>query len=295
VLAGQLTNPFIFRQELLFIEHVYGAPKHYFYALAGAPYLNLRPTMNMRTDLTVEDIFGPAGLPATLESLKSAILEETNWAYAFGLQHLAYESGSELYGQESLDAKMTAERDPRMAQLMMANLDNWYAYGGDLILHYKLTGPYNQYGGSGLTENVYLTTFKTAALDTVLASPQPALVAGTVPPATIAGGRFGVQSGFSAKGDFFVSFSPDTWYSYLVRIETAGLYWLSASVSAMSTGQLQALVDGDALTTWNVPNAMGQATWWRLPESGVYLERGLHAIRLRAVSGNFNVNSLSLR
>jgi hypothetical protein len=295
VLAGQLANPFIFRQELLFIENIYGPPKHYFYALAGAPYVNLRPAMNMRTDLTVEDIFGPEGLPVTLENLKGLILEETNWAYTFGLQHIAYESGSELYGQESLDAKMAAERDPRMAQFMMANLNNWYAYGGDLAMHYKLTGPYNQYGGSGLTENVYLTTYKTAALDTVLAAPQPALVVGTVPPATIAGGRFGVQSGFSSKGDFFVAFSPNTWYSYLIRVETAGLYWLSASVSAMATGQLQAMVDGDPLTTWTVPNTMGQATWWRLPETSVYLARGLHAIRLRSVSGNFNVNSLSLR
>src|SRR5262249_42956269 len=150
-------------------------------------------------------------------------------------------------------------------------------------------GPYNQFGGSGLTENVYLTTFKTAALDAVLAAPPPALVVGTVPPATITGGRFGVQSGFSPQGDFFVSFNPGTWYSYLIRVETVGLYWLSTSVSAMATGQLQAMVDGDLLTTWTVPNTMGQATWWRLPETGVYLDRGLHAVRLRSVSGSFNV------
>jgi hypothetical protein len=293
VLAGQLTNPYIFRQELLFIENVYGPPKNYFYAISGAPYLNLRPAMNNRTDLTVEDIFGPNGIAVTFEGLKGAIEEETNWATAFGLKHLAYEGGTELYGQASLDAKIAAERDPRMGQWLTASLNNWYAYGGGLALHYRLTSPYNVNGCSGLTENVYLSTFKTSALETALASPPPALVVGAVPPATIAGGRFGIQSGFNPKGDFAVPFNPGTWYSYLIRVETAGVYQLSASVSAMSTGQLQATVDGDLLTTWAVPNTRGP--WQSLPETSVYLEKGLHAIRLRSAGGSFNLNSLSVR
>jgi hypothetical protein len=295
VLAAQLANPSIFRQELTFIEQVYGPPRQYFYALGGAPYLGLRPPLNTRTDLTVEDIFGPQGLPVTRESLKISMEEQTHWARAFGLHSLAYESSAELDGTTSLDAKIAAARDPRMSQFLIDNLDNWYAYGGELALHYRMTGPYNQNGSAGLTENIYVSTFQTAAMDIVAASTPPALVVGAVAPATVIGGRFGVQSGWASKGDFFVSFTPGTWYSYLFQVEADGLYQVGASVSAMASGQLQAFVDGEELTTWTVPDTHGQATWQSLPEASVYLERGLHAIRLRSTAGSFNLNTVSLR
>ena len=146
-----------------------------------------------------------------------------------------------------------------------------------------------------MTENVYQTTYKTAAIDVIVDSPDTSLVVGSVPPATIPGGRFGAQSGWASNGDFFVSFNIGVWYSYLIRVEENGTYRIGASVSAMSIGQLEGLVDGDAIARWTVPTTRGQATWQSLPEASVYLTKGLHAIRLRSASGTFNLNSLSIR
>jgi hypothetical protein len=88
----------------MFIDQVYGPPRQYFYALGGAPYLGRRPPLNTRTDLTVEDIFAPDGLPVTRESLKISMEEQTHWARAFGPHSLAYENSAELDGQASVDA-----------------------------------------------------------------------------------------------------------------------------------------------------------------------------------------------
>lgn len=44
--------------------------------------------------------------------------------------------------------------------------------------------------------------------------------------------------------------------------------WLSTSVRAMSIGQLQAIVDGDLVTMWSVP------------ETGVYLEKSIYTMQL---------------
>src|SRR5207253_7677684 len=70
ILAVQLANINVLRQELLFIESVYGPPKNYFYGVGGAPYLNLRPPLNTATNLTVEDIFGPNGISVVIDPMK---------------------------------------------------------------------------------------------------------------------------------------------------------------------------------------------------------------------------------
>jgi hypothetical protein len=294
MLAVQLANPSILREELLFVENVYGPPKNFFYGVAGAPYLNLRPPMNSATNLTVDDIFGPNGISVTLDTVKAADLEETNWALAYGLKNLAYESSTELDGTASLDAKIAAERDPRMGQMYIENITNWFANGGGLALYYRLTGPYNEFGSAGLTENVYRTTYKTAAIDTVAAMPDIPIVAGSVPPVTLSGGRFGAQSGWESSGDSPVSLTPGTWFSYLIRVDQDGIYQLGATVSAASSGQIEALVDGVSIGTGSFQNVRQQGMWQTLPNAYVQLTTGLHSIRLRSVSGNFFLNTFSV-
>jgi hypothetical protein len=44
-----------------------------------------------------------------------------------------------------------------------------------------------------------------------------------------------------------------------------------------------------------VPDTHGQATWQSLPETGVSLTKGPHAIRLRSTAGSFNLNTVSVR
>src|SRR5262249_2457495 len=88
VLASQFANPAILRNQLQFLDLRYGAPNQYLYAVAGAPYFNLR-AVDSQTNLTVDQVI--AALTASMNQQIAAMPLFVHWATYYGLQDLAYE------------------------------------------------------------------------------------------------------------------------------------------------------------------------------------------------------------
>jgi hypothetical protein len=169
VLASQVARPIVLTQGLEFIQRVYGPPRRYFYAAAGTTYFNIDD--DTRTDLTVDQIF--AELPAQLEIGRQQQTAFIAVCKAYKLKCFAYEGGPHLYGEASVDAKVAANRDPRMKHMLLVNYRNWFAAGGKLNVHYNLASPWDKYGSWGLTDVLEQDTPKVAAIAEVLANPMP--------------------------------------------------------------------------------------------------------------------------
>ncbi len=170
VLAGQLARPVVITQGLEFIANVFGPPNRYFYAIASAPYFDIDNAT--RIDLTVDKIF--AELPAQVAALKNNELLYTVWAQHYKLKNMAYEGGPGLTGSESLNAKLAANRDPRMKNLIVQLYNDWFSAGGNLFMYVSLTSKWGDSGSWGLNDDITLPTGpKWEALSQIHASPWP--------------------------------------------------------------------------------------------------------------------------
>src|SRR5205085_11104204 len=91
---------------------------------------------------------------------------------SYKLKHFAYEGGPHLYGEASMDAKVAANRDPRMKDMIVRHYRNWFSAGGDLHVYYNLASPWGRFGCWGLTDNIEQDTPKNAAVAEILANPK---------------------------------------------------------------------------------------------------------------------------
>jgi hypothetical protein len=168
VLASQISYPFLIKLQVGYIAKVYGPPNQFIYAIAGAPYFGLDDqTINNAND-TVDDVIG---------SLRKAVDVDTNntdlpfiaIAKQYDVKCLAYEGGPDI-GQrdQSVDAKIAANRDPRMTDLLVDYLNGWYGDGGGLFMYFDLTSAYNKWGCWGLMDDIAQPTAKTKAIVKVI-------------------------------------------------------------------------------------------------------------------------------
>ena len=169
VLASHVARPIVLTQGLEFIARVYGPPARYFYAAAGTTYFNI--DNDTRTDLTVDEIF--AELPAQLEIGRQQQIAFTAVCRRYKLKNVAYEGGPHLFGEASVDAKIAANRDPRMKDMLLQNYRNWFSAGGALNVYYNLASPWSKFGSWGLTDVLEQDTPKHAAIAELLANPRP--------------------------------------------------------------------------------------------------------------------------
>jgi len=127
-------------------------------AMAVAPYFggwmgNSSNTVNM----TVQQILDAA--ETNLAVQKNHSQQNRNAASQRGLRLVAYEGGQHLVGvggnvgNQTLTNKfIAANRDPRMGQLYLQDMQNWRDIGGDVFVTYAFCGRYSQWGSWGLIE-----------------------------------------------------------------------------------------------------------------------------------------------
>ena len=185
VLAGQIVNPTIMRTGLEMIQAVYGPPNNYFYALAGAPYIN------MGTQQTTDGLTSTQVLDA-LE--KSAIATpkissyESNGAVAgwYGLKYMAYEFGTDTFGPGSLASKEAANKNSRMQTICENYITNWYQSGFDALNWYTLgAGRWDTKNGTwSLTYDLTVNTPKIACFDATNAKILPKIAMRHMVPGT---------------------------------------------------------------------------------------------------------------
>jgi hypothetical protein len=160
VLAAQIDNSGTLYAPLEYLEEVHGpgnrfgnAPRSVatiVYAGAGAPYVGLTKDAD---GLTVDDIFDQmtsqlhAGVLPSITSAKKA-------CDRFGIRLVAYEGGQHLVGKRSLGAKIAAQDDPRMKDILVRLLRHWFETGGDLFAYYSLCSTWGEYGSFGLSNDI---------------------------------------------------------------------------------------------------------------------------------------------
>jgi F0F1-type ATP synthase membrane subunit c/vacuolar-type H+-ATPase subunit K len=153
-----------------------GAPASYLYAIAGAPYFTLPTEQYTSTTLTADAIL--QGLQNYVDvhdvpDFKTGMFvngafspgtpynggnytQATQKALAdyYKIKSVAYEGGLDL-GQSpaSALAKMQANKDSRMGDIVKGELDQWFGCGNDLYMYFGLTSAWGQWGYWGLTND----------------------------------------------------------------------------------------------------------------------------------------------
>ena len=287
VLASHVARPIVLTQGLEFIERTYGLPSKFFYAAAGTTYFNI--LNDTRTTLTVDQIF--AELPV---QLKVGLQEQTTFTAVcqyYKLKNVAYEGGPHLYGEASLDAKVAANRDPRMKDMILQNYKNWFSAGGDLNVYFNLASPWDKYGSWGLTDNLEQDTPKNAAIAEVLETPRPPVTIGSPVPARLASDDMILSEGVDKPGDGSLGFTgPASSASFLVRVAAAKAYSVGAHLKSDAAAKVKLLIDSDLITTWTL-KARGETP---ARPATVRLDEGLHVIRIGDEQGSFRLMSVSV-
>lgn len=171
ILAGQVVWPENWlEQGLNYIDHNYGPPKDYIYAIAGAPYFNLGKA-NDEKDLTKDQVLD--AMSKVVDAIPTYC--KADW-YAtnlkkYGLRLVAYEAGPDTFGPNSIQGKKEAQFDPRMRQILLKYYRTWRSMGGGLMNYFVAgaTGYDGQYGTWGLTDDLTKTSPKIQAIDDILA------------------------------------------------------------------------------------------------------------------------------
>jgi len=153
-----------------------GKPSSFLYGVAAAPYFYLdeelarwsrldAATVHMSLQKSLEREVLPYLAPGVTKGetfRKGVPYTGGDWtqpslkglADYYGLQSMAYEGGPDLRQEEAgQPAKFAASMDPRMGSLMERLLDQWFACGNGLFVHFTLTSPYGRYGHWGLTND----------------------------------------------------------------------------------------------------------------------------------------------
>jgi hypothetical protein len=154
VLPAQLANAGTLTEPLSYLAARHGGAASSIYAVTGAAYVTVfNDDAGARTDLTVDSIF--------TEMTSYAEVNAHTWMKTFaklasdnGVKLVAYEGGQHLTGAGSTDAKLAAQLDPRMKDVLLLNYANWYASGGELFFHYNLCSGWSRYGAWGLSSDI---------------------------------------------------------------------------------------------------------------------------------------------
>lgn len=169
VLAGQQVEPSLLYSGLDYLSRMFGEPRSFLYAVATAPYFNMGASQ-FADGLTPNDVI--LSLRDSVNHLAERELFEQNVRLArwFNLPMLAYEGGSDTAGGASLEAKRTAMFDPRMYDLCVDYMREWYSWGFGEFQWFTggATSWRTPSGAWGLTEDMAVqNTFKILALDEV--------------------------------------------------------------------------------------------------------------------------------
>jgi hypothetical protein len=298
VLASQFANNGILQLQLQFLDSRYGAPSHYLYAVAGAPYFNLK-AVDGRTDLTVGQVI--AALRASLKQQIAAMPLYVHWATYYGLRDFAYEAGPDTLGPHNIAAKAAASLDPRMETLVIDFLDAWYANGGGLI-NWFVAGPTNYntpYGTWGLTNDITnLHTPKMQGILAVLAGAKPALTVGNAISDTFSANKYVGAAPTNAAYPRYLH-NGNT-LDYLIRAPKTETYSLQIYYAAPNPNeQLQIIVNnkvvqtltlavtGSSYDSLGAPNSFA----WS-PSIKLNLDEGLDVVRLKVIEEGYTINLL---
>jgi hypothetical protein len=241
--------------------------------------------------VSVDDVF--AAYEKAWPEQYRTIAADVYWVSAFGLKRVAYEAGPGLDNSTQDDnAAQRAQIDPRMESVYRRAADVFFEAGGDLYVTFLGVNPthglvpYDAVIGSQPTP-------KLKAFDAMLAAPErPAPAVGSEIPGVIHGGRYNVREDGWSTGDNDGSIRLEgsyAWASYTINANSAGQYSVTLDTANSEGGSATLWVDGVAVRTGlSCPNGGATAS------VAVTLAPGVHAVRVQAKSGGFDLDDVRI-
>ncbi len=152
VFASQVAWAELARQGLSYLQHTFGDPSKYLYALAGAPYFGEGTPVKNESIPTIIDT-----MVASSDASRSLRTTYAGLAAQYGVKLVAYEGGPDTGGGDTTDIgnRILANRDTAMGSAVTHDLkDNWFPIGGDLFMYFGLNGNSSRYGCWGALEDI---------------------------------------------------------------------------------------------------------------------------------------------
>ena len=137
ILAEQVGNAWSLILAVDYLNDIYGPPSTYIHGVAAAPYFNLG-SYSTWSNLTTEQVLDAFSLniqamsPSQGWSQNEGLAVFATYAAWYKLLVHGYEGGADTAngcGACSLQAKINATRDPRMADICLTYLNAWHQFG----------------------------------------------------------------------------------------------------------------------------------------------------------------------
>ena len=267
--------------------------RSYLWGGGGSGYVHGMPEgLTDDPQATVDDIF--AGYERAWPEQYRTMAADVHWLSAFGLKRVAYEGGTGLDDFAAAEsAVQQAQMDPRMEAVYRKAVDIFFEAGGDLYVTFLGVNlahglvPFDAVIGGQPTP-------KLNAFDAMVgAAERPAPTIGFAAPAGIPGGRYHIRDDGWSTGEnddpVRLEGAP-AWVGYTLHVETAGTYSIALDIADGGSGRMTLWVDGMAAGIALDCIGGGQTA----PITVVWTP-GVHAIRVQAVGGGFEVARVLIR
>lgn len=272
-------------------------PSYYLYGAGGSAYYypqnkELATANVLFTDLGMLPAeytgkWGRSGFRPWLQA-------DAKYVATLGLKRIAYEGGPHLEtGVNVVDYAVTsaAVSDPRMTSTIVNMHNEWSSNNGDLLVYYRATGDAQW----GFTPDIYkLNTAKLLAIDALNNSERPPVLLGTVTPGVVSGANADVCSRswgctpIQGHDYFTADGSKLLWASYLFRSSTSTPWTINLSIkNAGRNTSLAIYLDGKFIETKTVTDGV-------LSFKAGLVSPGLHSVLVKAVTGKFVLNTISV-
>jgi hypothetical protein len=263
-------------------------PSYYFYGAGGSGYYN---PVNLITSL--DGLFSDPGMTPNGSGWAPLLQRDAEIVAAMGLKRVCYEGGPGLATTNGPADAIFAQavNDARMTTTVVDMHNSWSSYGGELFVYFEFASDYQW----GFTNNIYdLVTPKLLAIDQLNLTPRWPTIFGALIPATVAGTSIGVCYGGTwaachpqGSANYAANGGQILWASYTFRSSGSVTLSVKLSTSQATSAQVAVYFDDVLLGTQNASAAM-------LTFSGSAIDPGVHSVIVRAVSGNFTLDSVTV-
>lgn len=264
-------------------------PRYYFYGAGGSGYYS---PVNPITSL--DGLFTDPGMTPNGSGWAPRLQRDAEIVAAMGLKRVCYEGGPGLDTTNGPADTIFAQavNDARMTTTVVDMHNSWSSYGGELFVYYEFAGDYQW----GFTGNIYdLATPKILGIDQLNSTPRWPTTFGAQIPATVTGTSMGLcQGGTWAAchpqdaANYAADGSQILWASYTFRSSGSVTPSVMLSISQANSAQVAVFLDGVLLGTQSA--SVTTPTF-----SASAIDPGLHGVIVQAVSGNFILNSVTVR
>lgn len=277
-------NVFTPENMLQYVQDNYGPPNQFLYGISITGYYGSADRSSVDAIIT--------GEMAASDRNAAGYVRNRAIATYWSLHLLVYEGGQDEEGHPRgpspldpvLPNQFGAARDPRMADVEMHDLiGNWYPSGGELYMQFAHAGRYSAYGMWGLSDDLTnQSSGKWNGIVQAMATPAPAVTAGTVLPGAI-----------DANVGFWRA-PPARFEQWLVRSDGGGTYNLIINLDKRwANNRIDVLVNNTLVESLDIARDSASSNMTDLDPILLTLDPGLSVVRLKLLSGDTNLNTLS--